>query len=661
MLVSRKLFSYWTCHAITHRDSSDCKQLRDTTPTEAANAYTRSAAQETQTKAPLVSDNFGSSMEAGVSRDLAERMRLAFYNDYMNQLIKAGPAETNKLVYVLEQILEQIKVAGVPGGGELPKELEDTVQVIRDVCEGLHVLCQAGSPYKPDSLLQILNHTGTQDIMISGLKMAIQGGWTKACNDILRTAANLKTWLLSASAIETKVAEVKAAGSDFDFACMVYIMGRLETSKKDLRPGTTARAEELLLDMAQKATAAILGSEIKVGQISYEDRDIKTVQKAWTFLPQNAEARKLQQWHAQAGQALAMQEFLDACKVDSFEDAALFELIKSFPKCKAALLELQDDDDSMQILRGCISPLFKWLSLNAFGCGVSRTTAELQEAVDFVHQMVVSTQHPAKDWLLKNVLVADANVKVRHSQDAYTKLGTTLQERVERDRRRNMLQEYMRAVQAYKKAAKDVEQCRASNSFQDGEDIDDERLRTLNFDEKAPLDVSEFIDALKLVCHNFKEEIKEMASALQALTGDLCNPDMPGYWRAGLSSDCTLADLKQASVDYLKNFKGGKCLEDHKEYQKALKEIAEFQTTFGAMAGDFEIMEELRVDKEAFETKLVQARVTVSEGIIILAVQSQRSVAQKLLSDEAPAIAGGLVPENMIHPILVQEKNRMLE
>ena len=79
------------------------------------------------------------------------------------------------------------------------------------------------------------------------------------------------------------------------------------------------------------------------------------------------------------------------------------------------------------------------------------------------------------------------------------------------------------------------------------------------------------------------------------------------------------------------------------------------------MAGDFEIMEELRVDKEAFETKLVQARVTVSEGIIILAVQSQRSVAQKLLSDEAPAIAGGLVPENMIHPILVQEKNRMLE
>ena len=290
---------------------------------------------------------------------------MAFYNDYMNQLIKAGPAETNKLVYVLEQILEQIKVAGVPGGGELPKELEDTVQVIRDVCEGLHVLCQAGSPYKPDSLLQILNHTGTQDIMISGLKMAIQGGWTKACNDILRTAANLKTWLLSASAIETKVAEVKAAGSDFDFACMVYIMGRLETSKKDLRPGTTARAEELLLDMAQKATAAILGSEIKVGQISYEDRDIKTVQKAWTFLPQNAEARKLQQWHAQAGQALAMQEFLDACKVDSFEDAALFELIKSFPKCKAALLELQDDDDSMQILRGCISPLFKWLSLNA--------------------------------------------------------------------------------------------------------------------------------------------------------------------------------------------------------------------------------------------------------------------------------------------------------
>ena len=200
---------------------------------------------------------------------------------------------------------------------------------------------------------------------------------------------------------------------------------------------------------------------------------------------------------------------------------------------------------------------------------MSRTTAELQEAVDFVHQMVVSTQHPAKDWLLKNVLVADANVKVRHSQDAYTKLGTTLQERVERDRRRNMLQEYMRAVQAYKKAAKDVEQCRASNSFQDGEDIDDERLRTLNFDEKAPLDVSEFIDALKLVCHNFKEEIKEMASALQALTGDLCNPDMPGYWRAGLSSDCTLADLKQASVDYLKNFKGGKCLEDHKEYQKA--------------------------------------------------------------------------------------------
>ncbi|CAE7260872.1 unnamed protein product [Symbiodinium sp. CCMP2592] len=590
-------------------------------------------------------------------------MKMTFYNDHLNQMIKAGPAVGDKLVYVLEQILDQIKVAGLPGGGDVPEQLQGTVGAIRDVCEGLHVLCNAGSPYKPDGVLLILNHKGMQDIMMAGLKMAIQSGWSQACNDVLRTTASLKAWQLSVSTIEEKVAAVKAGGSDFDFACIGYIAERLESCRQNLREGTTARTEEQLRGMTEKATEAIVSSDIAIGQISYEDQDIKTVLKAWSLLRQDAPTRtaaaRLQKWHAEAAQVLATQKFLEKCKVESFDDAALFELIKSFPLCKSVFVGLQEDDASIAVLRSCLSPLFQWLSLNVFGTGVSKTTTELQQAADFIGEVVILSQHSAKDWLLKNMQVVQANVKVRNSQDAYSKLGQTLEEKVHRDRRRNMLVEYMRAVEASQAAAKDVEQFRAGDRFRDGEDIEDERLRTLNFHEKAPLDVSEFIDAVKLVCHNFKEEIKSMASALKEITGDLCNPDMPGYWRAGLSNDCELDELK-AKAKSLKDFKGGQCMDVHSKYTKELKDISEFQTTFGPVAASFEIMKELGSDKECFEKVLQQARVAVCEGIILLAVQSTRAVANKLLLDEAAAIAGGSVPESMIHPKLIEAKNNLL-